>query len=155
MAEFEVVRQITIAAEPARVHGLINDFHNWAQWSPWEDLDPELRRMYSGPDTGTGARYAWEGNRKAGSGTMEITSSSDREIRVRVSFERPWRATNTATFTLNPATTGGTDVVWRMNGEQTGVMALLGRVMPMDRLVGKDFEKGLARLRAAAEAAAD
>lgn len=151
MAEFEVVRQTVIAAQPARVHGLIDNFREWKQWSPWEDLDPQLRRMYSGPDTGPGARYAWEGNRKAGAGTMEITDSSEREIRVRVSFEKPWRATNTAVFSLLPAPEG-TTVVWRMTGAQTWLMGLLGRFFPVDRLLGKDFERGLARMRAAAEA---
>lgn len=150
MAEFEVVRQTVVAAEPARIHGLIADFREWKRWSPWEDLDPQLRRMYSGPNTGSGARYAWEGNRKAGAGTMEITTSSEREIRVRISFEKPWRATNTAVFSLLPAPEG-TKVVWLTTGTRTWPMRLLGRFFSIDRLLGRDFEKGLARMRAAAE----
>lgn len=151
MADFEVVRQAVITAEPSRIHELIDNFHQWAAWSPWEDLDPQLRRSYSGPESGVGAHYAWTGNRKAGAGTMEITSSTEREIGIRLEFEKPWKATNQVTFELNPVEDGGTEVVWRMTGRQQGLMVLLSKVMPTDRLVGKDFEKGLARLKAAAE----
>ncbi|MET7773818.1 SRPBCC family protein [Nocardia sp. NPDC005366] len=151
MAEFEVVRQAVVSAEPSRVHALIDDFHEWPQWSPWEDLDPALRRAYSGPGSGVGAKYSWEGNRKAGTGAMEIVSSDEREIGVRLEFEKPWKAVNQVTFALNPVQ-GGTEVVWRMTGQHSGLMSLLSKVMPMDKMVGKDFEKGLARLKTVAEA---
>ncbi|WP_227997214.1 SRPBCC family protein [Nocardia australiensis] len=157
MAEFEVVRQAVIAAEPSRIHELIDDFHEWIKWSPWEDLDPQLQRAYKGPQAGVGAQYTWDGNRKAGRGSMEIMSSDDREIGIRIAFEKPFRATNQATFELKPveAVTGrqpSTEVVWRMTGQQQGIMALFGKVMSMDKLIGKDFEKGLGRLKAVAEA---
>ncbi|MGQ4596901.1 SRPBCC family protein [Nocardia sp. R6R-6] len=151
MAEFEVVRSAVITAEPARVHALINDFHEWVQWSPWEDLDPQLQRSYSGADSGVGARYAWSGNRKAGAGGMEITASSERQIGVRLEFRKPMKATNQVTFTLDPVETG-TEVIWRMTGQQTGLMGLIGKLIPMDKFVGRDFEKGLARLQQAATA---
>jgi hypothetical protein len=128
----------------------VNDFHEWPAWSPWEDVDPALQRTYSGPDSGVGAHYAWSGNRRAGSGSMEITSSTPDEIDLRLSFLRPWKATNDVTFTLVPAG-DGTEVTWRMTGEQKGAAAVFGKVFNMDRLLGKDFEKGLARLKAAAE----
>ncbi|MFC8042455.1 SRPBCC family protein [Nocardia sp. NPDC057353] len=150
MADFEVVRRTVIAAEPARIHGLIDDFHHWTQWSPWEDVDPELNRRYAGPDSGTGAAYSWSGNRKAGSGTMTITASAAHEIDVRVEFRKPIAATNDVRFVLAPVP-GGTEVSWRMTGKRTGFLGLLGRVLPMDNFIGKDFEKGLARLKAAAE----
>jgi hypothetical protein len=150
MAEFEVVRQAVITAEPSRVHELIDNFHEWTRWSPWEDIDPQLRRMYSGPDTGVGAQYAWEGNRKAGRGTMEITSSDERAIGVKVDFEKPFKATNQTTFELNPVD-GGTEVVWRMIGKHAGLMGLMSKVIPMDKMIGKDFEKGLDQLKLAAE----
>ena len=132
------------------MHGLIDDFHEWTQWSPWEDIDPEMQRTYSGPEAGRGARYAWKGNRKAGEGSMEITGSGPDGVDIELRFLKPWKATNQVRLSLAP-TTHGTDVTWTMTGEQTGLMALFGKVVPMDRLVGKDFEKGLARLKAVAE----
>jgi hypothetical protein len=151
MADFEVTRSATIAASPERLHGLIDDFHEWRAWSPWEDIDPDMRREYSGPDSGAGARYAWEGNRKAGRGSMEIVSSTRERVELRLVFEKPWKATNRVDFELVPAGGGTTEVTWRMTGTQKGFAALLGKVYPMDRMVGKDFEKGLARLKSAAE----
>jgi polyketide cyclase/dehydrase/lipid transport protein len=151
MGRFEVVRSTTVAAPPQRVHGLIDDFHAWRAWSPWEDVDPDLQREYSGADSGVGARYAWEGNRKAGKGNMEIVESTPERVGVRLSFEKPWKATNDVTFTLAPSGAEATDVTWRMTGETTGMAALFSKVVGMDRLVGKDFEKGLARLKATAE----
>ncbi|WP_280241733.1 SRPBCC family protein [Nocardia abscessus] len=151
MAEFEVVRSAVITAPPGRVHGLIDDFHEWVKWSPWEDLDPQLQRSYSGADSGVGARYAWSGNRRAGAGSMEIIGSADREIGVRLEFLKPMKATNMVTFTLDPVETG-TEVTWRMTGQQTGLMGFIGKIIPMDRFIGRDFEKGLARLQEAATA---
>ena len=150
MSHFEVARSVSVGAEPGRVHSLIDDFHAWTAWSPWEDVDPDLQRTYTGPASGVGARYAWKGNRKAGQGVMEITGSTPRQIDVRVSFLKPWKATNEVAFELAPAGSG-TDVTWRMWGENTGVAAVFARVVSMDKLVGKDFEKGLARLKAVAE----
>ena len=150
MSHFDIARSTTIRAAATRVHALVNDFHEWPAWSPWEDVDPALQRTYSGPDSGVGAHYAWSGNRRAGSGSMEITSSTPDEIDLRLSFLKPWKATNDVTFTLVPAG-DGTEVTWRMTGEQKGAAAVFGKVFNMDRLLGKDFEKGLARLKAAAE----
>jgi polyketide cyclase/dehydrase/lipid transport protein len=151
MADFEVVRRTTIVAPAERVHGLIDDFRAWRAWSPWEDVDPELRRDYSGAESGVGARYAWEGNRKAGKGSMEIVGSTPERIDLRLSFERPWQATNAVAFTLAGAGDGATEVTWLMSGTSKGFAALFTKVVGMDRLVGKDFEKGLARMKAAAE----
>jgi hypothetical protein len=151
-SSFEVTRSTTIQADPARVHGLIDDFHRWTAWSPWEELDPDLQRTYTGPDSGVGAHYAWKGNRKAGEGSMEITGSAPDRIEIELAFLKPMRNTQLVEFVLTP-TNGGTDVTWRMNGQHEGLaMNLLSKVVSMDRLVGKDFEKGLARLKAAAEA---
>jgi polyketide cyclase/dehydrase/lipid transport protein len=151
MPDFEVVRSTRIDAPAERVRGLIDDFHAWRAWSPWEDVDPDLRREYSGAESGVGARYAWEGNRKAGKGDMEIVGSEPERVDVRLTFEKPWKATNAVTFTLVPAGESATDVTWRMTGRQRGLAGLFGRIVSMDRLVGKDFEKGLARMKAAAE----
>jgi Polyketide cyclase / dehydrase and lipid transport len=151
-SSFEVTRSTTIQADPARVHGLIDDFHQWTSWSPWEDLDPNLQRTYTGPDAGVGAHYAWKGNRKAGEGSMEITGSAPDRIGIELAFLKPMRNTQQVEFVLNP-TSGGTDVTWRMAGQHEGfLMNLFSKVMSMDKLIGKDFEKGLARLKAVAEA---
>jgi len=150
MSTFEVTRSATIQAEPASLHALINDFHEWTKWSPWEDVDPNLQRIYTGPDAGVGASYAWSGNRKAGSGSMVITSSTPEQIGLQVAFLKPFKATNDITFTLAPSG-NGTEVTWRMDGENKGMAALFGKIVNMDKLVGKDFEKGLARLKANAE----
>ena len=150
MGSYEVARSTSIVAEPQQVHALLDDLREWRRWSPWEDVDPDLDRTYGGPGSGVGATYAWKGNRKAGQGRMEITGSTPERVDVALAFVKPFKAENQVTFTLTPTATG-TDVTWTMRGEQRGVAALLGRVVSMDRLVGKDFEKGLARLKAAAE----
>ncbi|MFE3754828.1 SRPBCC family protein [Nocardia tengchongensis] len=151
MAEFDIHRETVIKAAPARVQELVDDFHQWRKWSPWEDADPAMERVYSGADRGIGARYAWNGNRKAGRGDMEITSATADSIGIALHFEKPFKATNRVTFEFRPQG-DTTAVTWRMTGEQNGFMALFGKLMPMDRLAGKDFEKGLAQLKAAAEA---
>jgi uncharacterized protein YndB with AHSA1/START domain len=151
MGEFEVERNTTIAAPPQRVHDLLDDFRSWRSWSPWEEVDPDLRREYSGAESGVGARYAWEGNRKAGKGNMEIVESAPDHVQVRLTFERPWKATNRVDFDLVGVGDRGTDVTWRMSGTNSGFAALFSKVVSMDRMVGKDFEKGLARLKARAE----
>lgn len=151
MGSFCISRATTIAADPALVHRLVNDFHEWQSWSPWEGLDPSMERTYSGADAGVGAHYAWVGNRKAGEGTMALTGSTPEQIDITLTFLKPWKATNEVTFVLTPSH-GSTDVRWQMTGEQKGLMGLLGKVVPIDRIVGKDFEKGLARLKVTAEA---
>lgn len=151
MADFRVERSTTIQAPPALLHGLVDDFHHWQRWSPWEDLDPELQRTFTGPSSGVGSRYSWKGNRKAGEGAMEITSSTPERVDLALTFLRPMKATNLVAFDLRPTADGGTHVVWSMTGEQKGLMGLLGKLVPMDRWVGKDFEKGLARLKQVAE----
>ena len=157
MTEFQVVRSTTIDADPALVRALVDDFHAWPRWSPWEDLDPDVKREYSGPETGVGAGYAWEGNRKAGKGRMRITSSTPERVVIDLTFEKPWKASNTVIFEFAPAPTAsgtGTGVSWRMKGENTGLARLFAAVFSMDRMLGKDFEKGLARLKATAESGA-
>ncbi len=149
---FTIMRSTSIAANAEVIHGLVDDFHRWSSWSPWEDLDPAMQRSYSGPERGVGARYAWKGNRKVGEGSMEITGLAPDAVDIELRFLRPWNATNQVRLQLTPTTTG-TDVTWTMRGEHVGLMGLLSRVMPLDKMVGKDFEKGLTRLKAVAEQA--
>jgi hypothetical protein len=147
---YEVVRTRTIEAPSAVIHDLIADFREWVRWSPWEDLDPDLGRTYTGPDRGVGSVYEWSGNRKAGQGRMEITRDEPLEVVVAVTFLKPFRSTSTATFRLEPEG-AGTRVTWTMVGPKTVASRLMSIVGGMDRMIGPDFEKGLTRLKATAE----
>lgn len=149
---FVVQRSAEIAAPAGVLHGLVDDFRQWTRWSPWEGLDENLRREYSGPDHGVGAGYSWQGNRKAGAGRMEIVASTPEQIDLHLEFTRPFKAVNPTSFRFEPIE-GGTRVTWTMTGTQHLMMRLFSVVMPMDKMVGGDFERGLAGLdRAAHEA---
>lgn len=149
MADFEMSRSTRIDADPATAHALIDDFREWTRWSPWEGVDPDLRRTYSGPDHGVGSAYEWSGNRKAGEGRMEITSSTPTQVTVDLRFVKPFKATNVTRFDLAPSE-GGTDVTWTMTGQRNAMMGLMGRLF-LDKAIGKDFDRGLAALKVAAE----
>ena len=149
---YTVQRTRRVDAPPGRVYGLIADFHEWPKWSPWEDADPDLRRDYSGAASGRGAVYSWSGNRKAGKGRMEIVDvDDDRRVDLDLSFERPFTSESRISFLLTPAG-DGTDVTWQMTGTRPLLMRLAGPLLDMDKLVGKDFEKGLDRMARAATA---
>jgi uncharacterized protein YndB with AHSA1/START domain len=144
--EFEVTRDVTIAAPPAAVFDLLVDFHRWIEWSPWEDLDPNLTRTYSGAPSGTGAVYEWVGNRKAGAGRMEITAAEPpSRLEIALQFIKPFKSSSTTTFLLDERGEG-THVTWRMVGPKTFMTRVMGVFMSMDKMVGRDFERGLARL---------
>lgn len=151
MATFSIFRSTEIAAPAATIHDLVSDYHRWVDWSPWEGIDPNLQRTYTGPDAGVGAKYAWVGNKKVGSGTMETTGDTPTRIDIRLEFTAPWKAVNPTSFEFAEAA-GKTIVTWTMTGQPEGLRGLLMRLMPMDKIVGKDFEKGLAQLKALAEA---
>ena len=143
---YSVTRSRTIQAPPERIYPLIADFHQWTRWSPWEEIDPGMERAYSGNGEGTGAVYAWSGNRKAGAGRMEIVNAEvDRLVEVKLDFTKPFKSSNRTTFTLTPAGSD-TEVTWRMDGPRPPLMRLFGFVFNMEKLVGGDFEKGLTRL---------
>jgi uncharacterized protein YndB with AHSA1/START domain len=151
--KFSMERSITIAAPPDAIYPLIADFHQWTRWSPWEKLDADLERTYSGPDGGVGAGYTWKGNRKAGQGSMTFTDlTPPSSVSVDVDFVKPFKASNKVVFTITPDATGGGSVVrWLMTGENTGLGKIFAKVMPVDKLVGGDFERGLTAMKAAAE----
>jgi len=150
-SEFRIERSLEISASPTAIHPLIDDLHNWTKWSPWEGLDPDLRREYLGEPSGKGAIYTWTGNGKAGAGRMTILSSEPgRSTHLRLEFFRPFKAVNTTTFRLEP-TTKGTNVSWTMEGNNGFLLKLFGLLLDTEKLVGKDFEKGLASLAKAAE----
>ncbi len=149
--EFRVTRSIQIDAPPEKVFPLLVDFHKWSSWSPWERLDPTLTRRFSGAPSGTGAVYEWEGNKKVGKGRMEIRNAIPPSlIVIMLDFIEPWASHNTAEFKLAPASTT-TDVTWTMHGPNLFMSKLMSVFVSMDRLVGKDFERGLVNLKAAAE----
>jgi len=148
---FSVERSVTIDAPPVRVYDQIANFHNWTNWSPWEDTDPELRRTYSGAESGTGAVYGWSGNRKAGQGRMEITDATESEgVQIDLVFEKPWKARNDTRFTIAPEGSGSR-VTWSMTGKNTFMTKVMGIFKSMDTFLGPDFERGLARLKTTTE----
>jgi uncharacterized protein YndB with AHSA1/START domain len=148
---YTVERTTTITAPADRVYAAIVDFHRWTEWSPWEGLDPELRRTYRGPESGIGAVYEWDGNRKAGKGRMEITGAdAPHRLAINLDFIKPFKASNKVVFTLVPDGTT-TRVVWTLTGKKTLSTRIMGIFTSMDKLVGQDFEKGLAQLKARAE----
>lgn len=148
MPAFSHTYETTVAAPPEVVHALIGDFHEWVKWSPWEGLDPDLQRTYDG--AGVGARYAWSGNNKAGQGSMTFTSITPERVTVDLEFLKPFKARNEVVFDLTPAGSG-THVAWTMRGERNAAFAVMGKLF-FDKAIGKDFTKGLASLKAAAEA---
>ena len=148
---FTVQRSATIAAPAGRIFPHLDDFHRWGAWSPWEKLDPELKRTFSGPESGKGAVYAWEGNKKVGAGRMEILESDPpSRLRIQLDFIRPFEAHNTTEFTLLPEA-GRTQVTWTMRGNHNFMTKVMSIFTDMDRMVGPDFERGLAALKTLAE----
>ncbi len=143
---FEVRRSGHVAAPPSKVYAQIEDFKKWQGWSPWEGLDPALRRTYDGADKGEGATYAWDGNNKAGAGTMRITGTKpDAQVTIALTFTRPFAASNTTVFDLTPAG-DGTQVTWIMRGQSPFMFRVMGVFVSVDKMLGKDFDKGLAKL---------
>lgn len=147
---FRIQRTISIAAPQDAVQTLIEDFHRWVDWSPWEKLDPALQRSYSGQPQGLGAIYEWSGNQKVGQGRMEIIESLPGKVLIQLDFFRPFKASNKAEFQLQAAG-GGTQVSWAMYGPSPFISKLMSLVASMDKMVGKDFERGLAQLKVVAE----
>jgi hypothetical protein len=149
---FRVQRSAVINAPAEIPFGYVNDFHQWHRWSPFEKLDPDMRKTFSGPPAGAGAGYAWEGNSKAGRGSMRITESVPaRRVAMELLFDKPMKAHNTGEFTFEPAA-DGVRVTWSIEGVNNFMGKAFSLVMSMDRLVGGPFEEGLAALKAASEA---
>lgn len=144
---WRVERSINIGAPAQKVFDELIDFRGWQRWSPWEDLDPNLQRTYTGASRGVGAGYAWKGNRKAGQGSMRITEvRAPLAVDISLSFLKPFRSDNTVRFTLAPSE-DATRLTWAMSGPATMMTKVMGLFTSMDKLVGRDFEKGLARLK--------
>lgn len=147
---FRIERSLIVQAPPQAVYPQIADFRRWQTWSPFEDLDPAMKRSYDGAERGQGAIYAWDGD-KSGAGRMEIVEAVEpSRIRIQLDFLRPFKARNTAEFVLTPEA-GGTRVSWAMYGADPYIGKLMGLFFDRDAMIGKDFEKGLESLKSLAE----
>jgi hypothetical protein len=152
-AAYRVARSTQIAASPAEVYALINDFHKWDGWSPWAKLDPNMKVTYSGPPAGTGSIYHWSSAQDdVGEGRMTITHNVPVErVNINLEFLKPFASTALTEFTVMPAS-GGSTVEWAISGENNfmakGFMLAMGG---MEKVIGADFEKGLAKMKALAE----
>jgi uncharacterized protein YndB with AHSA1/START domain len=148
---FSVQRGATMKAPPEKIFSLINDFHQWGKWSPWENRDPAMTRIFSGAESGQGAVYAWEGNKNVGSGRMEILdASTPSKIIIKLDFLKPFEAHNTAEFTMLPQG-DATSVNWVMHGPAPFLSKMMQVFMNIDKMVGKDFEIGLTNLKGLTE----
>lgn len=148
---FTMQRETTINAPRAKVFAMVNDFHRWGEWSPWEKLDPEMKRTFGGPPAGNGSTYEWAGNSKAGAGRMEITNSTEpSKIDVKLDFSAPIKANNITEFTFD-STAAGTHVTWNMHGPNNFLSKVMTVFISTDKMVGPDFERGLSNMKAAAE----
>ena len=153
--EFRVERSTVIEAPPERIFPLINDFDEWLEWSPYEKKDPSMQRERRGSLAGPGSVYAWDGNQDIGKGWMEIIEAvPPSRVEIDLNFERPMAARNRVVFSLEPEGSGNTRVTWAMSGRNSFLGKLAGVVMDMDTMVGRDFEAGLAELKARAEGSA-
>ncbi len=147
---FQVQRSTSIQAPPEKVVGLISDFHRWASWSPWEKLDPAMNRTYSGPASGKGSVYEWEGNGKVGKGRMELLDVTPEKVTIKLDFIKPFEGHNMAEFAVQPQG-GASQVNWSMQGPMPFASKVMCVFVSMDKMVGGDFERGLANMKAAAE----
>lgn len=149
--DFAISRSASMAAPPAVAFAQVNDFHQWEAWSPWAKLDPAMKTTYEGPGAGTGAIYSWAGNDQVGEGRMTIVDSRPGElVRIKLEFLKPFPATNQADFTFK-GDAAQTTVTWTMSGRKNFIQKAFCMFMDMDKMVGADFEKGLAQMKTAAE----
>lgn len=148
---FRIERSAIFVAPPAAAFAEVNDFRNWQQWSPWAKLDPDAKATFEGPQSGEGAVFKWQGNAEVGKGSMTLVESKpDERVRIRVDFEEPWPATSTSEFTFKPDGPR-TIATWAMHGEQGFLEKVVCLFMNPDKMVGGQFEKGLASLKTIVE----
>jgi uncharacterized protein YndB with AHSA1/START domain len=147
---FRIERSTVIKAPPEKISAYLTDFKQWAAWSPWEAKDPAMKRTYGGAATGKGAIYGWDGNKNVGTGRMEILDVQPQKVAIKLDFLAPFEAHNTAEFTMQ-AEGDSTKLSWAMFGPANYMSKVMSVVMSMDKMVGPDFEAGLAKLKAAAE----
>ena len=149
---YTVERSTVIGVPAEQVYAQIADFHKWTAWSPWEGLDPNMERSYAGASEGEGSKYSWSGNRQAGQGRMEILEAdAPSHLLIDLVFEKPWKSHSVTEFTIDD-TGSGSEVKWTMTGPMTLLTRAMGVFKSMDSMLGPDFEKGLAKLKANLEA---
>ena len=151
-ATYTVQRKAVIKAPPQAIFDRISHFSKWERWSPWEDLDPEMEKRYLGaPDGQVGSGYSWKGNRKAGEGSMTLSAAeAPNLVRADLQFLKPFKSTSELEWELKQAG-DTTEVTWTMVAGHNLMTRVMSAVGLMDRMIGKDFEKGLARLKTLAE----
>ena len=153
-SDFRVTRSAAIAARPEQVFPQVNELRNWEAWNPWGKMDPNCKMTYAGPPAGVGASYAWAGNNKVGEGRNTVTVSKPNQlVRFRLEFEKPMKATNTAEFTFEPEG-DQTVVTWTMSGRNNFVGKVFGLIVDCDKMIGSQFENGLAQMKSLVEAGA-
>ena len=149
--EYRVVRTATIASPQPAVFEQVNDLHKWEAWSPWAKLDPAMKQTYEGPPAGTGAIYHWVGNKKVGEGRMTVTESRPSDlVRIKLDFIKPFASTADSEFTFKPEA-NQTAVSWSMAGKKNFMTKGFGLFVSMDKMIGGDFERGLAQLKTVVE----
>ncbi len=148
--EFKVVRSTTIKAAPEKIVPLISDFHQWTSWSPWEKMDPAMVRTHSGAASGKGAQYHWKGNDQVGEGRMEVLNVTPTAVNIKLDFLSPFESSNLTEFVLEPKG-DMTTVTWTMTGPALFMTKIMCVFVSMDKMIGPDFEKGLASMKAVAE----
>ena len=149
--DFVVSRALAMKAPAEKVAAELSDFKRWEAWSPWEKLDPKMKKTMSGPAAGKGAVYEWKGNSKVGEGRMEILEASRERVLIKLDFLKPFAAHNETDFTLAPEG-DMTRLTWSMRGKSPLTMKVMGLFCDMDAMVGKNFEDGLASLKGVVEA---
>jgi uncharacterized protein YndB with AHSA1/START domain len=148
---FRVQRSASIKAPPEKIFALINDLRGWSAWSPYEKKDPAMKRTFSGPASGKGAVYEWDGDKNVGKGRMEITEvTPPNKVLIKLDFIKPFEGHNIAEFTMEPKG-DNTIVTWAMYGPSSFMFKVMGIFMNMDNMIGNDFAVGLANLKAIAE----
>ena len=153
-SHYHIERSATMNAPAATVFAQVNDFHKWDGWSPWAKLDPTMKQSFEGAPAGTGAIYSWVGNSQVGEGRMTITESHPSDlVKIKLEFIKPWAATNATNFNFT-SQGNQTNVKWTMDGDNNFVGKAFGLFMNMDKVIGTDFEKGLAQMKSIAEASA-
>jgi len=151
--EFRVARSAIMSAPPQAVFAQVDDLRKWEAWNPWQKVDPAMKITFTGPPTGPGASYSWVGNKDVGEGRLTITESRPNDlVRVKLEFMKPFTATNMASFTFKPEG-DKTNVTWSMEGDKNYVVKAVHLFMDMDKMVGGQFEKGLADMKKIAETA--
>ena len=150
---FSVRRSAIVQAPAEEIFPLVNNFHQWTKWSPWENKDPAMKRDYGGAESGKGAAYAWDGNKNVGSGRMEIIdASSPSKITIKLDFFKPFEGHNTAEFSFVPEReAAATNVIWVMQGPSSFMSRVMQVFMDFDKMIGRDFEAGLANLKTLTE----